>query len=198
MAIASASPHPVGAQRVTLRPAHPGDAAVLQRFRRQPSVGRHQPLRDLRLDELREELSALRPSDLWANQGERFQWLVLADREPVGWITVRVLSWEHGLAELGYALGEEHRGRGLMGLALARLVADLFSGTALFRLEARVALGNLASQRLLERQGFVREGLLRGYFMLDGERVDNYLYALLETDWLRREKARGARREEPR
>ncbi|HSM52340.1 MAG TPA: GNAT family protein, partial [Thermoanaerobaculia bacterium] len=51
--------------------------------------------------------------------------------------------------------------------------------------EARCALGNVASQRLLARLGFREEGVLRGYFRLRGERVDNRLFALLRTDWAR-------------
>ena len=37
---------------------------------------------------------------------------------------------------------------------------------------------------MLEKLGFVREGRLRRYFRLGGDRVDNYLYSLLEDDYL--------------
>ena len=47
-----------------------------------------------------------------------------------------------------------------------------------------VIVDNTASQRVLERLGFRREGLLRGYFVLDQQRVDNYVYAILRSDWL--------------
>lgn len=170
---------------VALRAAQPADAPLLARWRAEPSVRRHQPLRDLSLPEIRAELAALRPSDLWRSTGDRFQWIVLADRAPAGWITLQVVSWEHGLAELGYALTTAAQGRGLMPVALRLLLADLFAGTTIFRLEARCAVENAASQKVLERLGFAREGLLRAYFDLASRRVDNYLYALLRPDWLR-------------
>lgn len=170
---------------VALRPIQPADAPLLLAWRAEESVRRHQPLRELSLGELRAELAALRPSELWRGQGERFLWLVLAHRRPVGWITLLVVSWEHGLAEIGYALGTEHQGKGWMRPALELLLRDLFALTPLFRIEARCALGNVASQRLLARLGFREEGVLRGYFRLRGERVDNRLFALLRTDWAR-------------
>lgn len=168
---------------VSLRAAQVSDASLLARWRAEASVRRHQPLRDLPLAEIRAELAALRPSELWRSQGDRFQWLVLADREPVGWITLLVVNWEHGLAEIGYALTTAEQGKGLMPAALQLLLEDLFSGTTLHRLEARCAVENVASQKVLERLGFEREGLLRDYFRVGDGRVDNYIYSLLRTDW---------------
>jgi RimJ/RimL family protein N-acetyltransferase len=70
-----------------------------------------------------------------------------------------------------------------MAPALDQLLAELFGQTAIERLEARCSVDNLASQRVLEKVGFVREGLLRGYFELQGRRVDNFLYALLRSEY---------------
>jgi len=182
---------PASRHAVALRPAHSGDAPLFHRWRSEPSVRRYQPLREMTIAELRAELADLRPSDLWRDLGERFQWVITFERAPVGWITLLVVSWEHGLAELGYALTTEFQGRGLMAPALTLLLRDLFTGTSLARLEARVAVGNVASERVLEQLGFKREGLLRGYFQIAGLRVDNYLYALLRGDWSGRQ-MRGA------
>ena len=44
---------------------------------------------------------------------------------------------------------------------------------------------NGASQKVLERAGFQREGLLRGYFEMGGRRVDNHPYAILKSDFFR-------------
>ena len=85
--------------------------------------------------------------------------------------------------EIGYALGTIHQRRGIMVQALERLLTDLFERTELRRLEARCAVDNHASMRVLDRLGFRREGCLREFFMLRGEPVDNYLYALLRDDW---------------
>ena len=109
--------------------------------------------------------------------------MVEADGQPAGWITLVVSNWEHGLAEIGYALTTPHQGQGLMTRALGELMRDLFTRTAIERLEARCAVDNAASARVLEKLGFVREGRLRRYFRLGGERVDNFLYARLKGDY---------------
>ena len=56
-------------------------------------------------------------------------------------------------------------------------------GADLWRLEAVAAVANTASCRVLERVGFVREGVARAYLLIDGVRVDHARYALLRDDW---------------
>jgi RimJ/RimL family protein N-acetyltransferase len=165
--------------QVTLRPARPADAARLHAWRAEPSVRRHQPLSDASLSDLGSDLGRQRPEELYEARGERFQWIVEVDGKPAGWITLAVASWEHGIAEIGYALSEPYQNRGIMTVALADLLGRLFRRTVLERIEARCAVGNRASQRVLERLGFELEGRLRGYFELDGKRVDNWLYSIL-------------------
>lgn len=180
MAVPAVKPIP----EVRLRPAVPRDAELLGRWRAEPAVRRFQPLADLSVGQLRSDIAGHRLPDLYRGRGEKFQWIIEVDGRPSGWITLVVSNWEHGLAEIGYALTTPHQGQGLMTRALGELVRDLFSRTAIERLEARCAVGNGASARVLEKLGFVREGRLRRYFRLGGERVDNFLYALLKSDYL--------------
>ena len=71
-----------------------------------------------------------------------------------------------------------------MPQALTQLLAELFLQTRLERIEARCAIDNVPSQKVLERVGFYLEGQLRGYFVLDGVRVDNHLFTILRDDFL--------------
>jgi RimJ/RimL family protein N-acetyltransferase len=169
--------------RVAIRPAIPADAPLLRRWRGEESVRRHQPLADASTAELRSDLARQRAEELYHRRGDRFQWIVLVEGMPAGWLTLAITSWEHGVAEIGYALTTDQQGHGVMPVALGQLIAELFGYTALERLEARCAEANVASQRVLERVGFRREGLLRGYFQIGGARVDNYLFALLRSDY---------------
>lgn len=178
MAVPAAKP----STEVRLRPAVPRDAELLRRWREEPAVRRFQPLADLSLGQLRSDIASHRMSDLYRGRGEKFQWIVEVDGRAAGWITLVVSNWEHGLAEVGYALATSQQGRGVMTAALDELLRDLFSRTSIERLEARCAVDNVASARVLEKLGFVREGRLRRYFRLGGERVDNFLYALLRSD----------------
>ena len=170
--------------RTNLRPTYPADAPLLLRWRAEESVRRHQPLSEVSLGQLRAELALNRVEGLYRGRGDKFQWIVLADAEPAGWITLVVTNWEHGLAELGYALTTAYQRCGRMVQGLNLLLADLFFRTNLERIEARCSVENAGSQRVLTKLGFRREGCLRGYFVLHGKRIDNYLYAILRDDFV--------------
>ena len=173
-------------RRVALRAALPGDAGSLFAWRAEESVRRHQPLQETSAGELRADLARQRMEDLYRGRGERFQWIVMVDGESAGWITLAILSWEHSLAEIGYALGTEYQGMRLMGEALNQLLPELFVAVGIERLEARCSVENVRSQSVLDHLGFVREGRLRSYFSLHGDRVDNFLYSLLRAEFLAR------------
>jgi ribosomal-protein-alanine N-acetyltransferase len=172
--------------QVTLRPAAPRDADLLRQWRSETSVRRFQPLNELPTAQLRADVASQRMSDLYRGRGEKFQWIVQVDAQPAGWITLVVSNWEHGLAEVGYALSTVFQNRGVMSEALTVLLEDLFQNTLLERIEARCAVENIGSQRVLEKCGFAQEGRLRSYFKLRGRRVDNFLYSLLREDFLAR------------
>lgn len=87
-------------------------------------------------------------------------------------------------AMLGYSLDERAQGRGLMHEALTALVAEMFGPRVwLHRLQAAYRPENLRSARVLERLGFVDEGLSRDYLFIDGRWRDHRLTALLNPAW---------------
>jgi ribosomal-protein-alanine N-acetyltransferase len=176
----------MGKNAVRLRPAVPGDASLLQRWRAEASVRQFQPLSHLTLGQLRADLAGQRMGDLYRGRGEKFQWIVEVEGKGAGWVTLVVGNWEHGLAEVGYALSTSYQSQGVMSRGLALLLDDIFTHTTLERIEARCASDNVASQRVLEKTGFEQEGLLRGYFKLRGRRVDNFVYGLLREEWQER------------
>lgn len=80
---------------------------------------------------------------------------------------------------LGYAVDRECEGRGLMHEALAATIAHVFTVLRLHRIQANHVPENRRSAALLERLGFVREGLARNYLFIDGAWRDHVLTALL-------------------
>jgi [ribosomal protein S5]-alanine N-acetyltransferase len=85
-------------------------------------------------------------------------------------------------AEIGFSLQRAHWKCGYMAEAVSALIEHAFGTVGLRRLEADIDPRNVASGRLLERMGFVREGLLRERWVVDGEVSDSALYGLLEGD----------------
>jgi [ribosomal protein S5]-alanine N-acetyltransferase len=104
-------------------------------------------------------------------------------KEIVG--TCLLFRFEEGSAraELGYVLGRAHQGQGLMSEALSSLLGCAFGTLAMRRLEAEIDPRNAASIRLIERLGFVKEGLLRQRWVTKGETNDVEVYGLLRSEW---------------
>jgi RimJ/RimL family protein N-acetyltransferase len=88
------------------------------------------------------------------------------------------LDAERGIVELGYWLFPHARGRGI-ATRLARLLAEHAFTLGVERVAAYVNVGNGPSERVLERAGFTREGVIRSLPKPDGTRVDKTLYSLL-------------------
>jgi [ribosomal protein S5]-alanine N-acetyltransferase len=85
-------------------------------------------------------------------------------------------------ATLGYWMGAEHAGKGIMSAAVPALCDFGFAHLALERIEAACLPENIASIRVLEKAGFHREGFARGYLSISGARRDHMLFARLRTD----------------
>jgi RimJ/RimL family protein N-acetyltransferase len=104
----------------------------------------------------------------------------------VGGIGVRFLSdLDEGCGEVGYWVGAEARGRGV-ATAATRLVARWAFETVpgLERLQLRAAVENVASNRVAEKAGFTREGVLRAqrFNARLGKRVDFVMWSLLREE----------------
>jgi RimJ/RimL family protein N-acetyltransferase len=85
-------------------------------------------------------------------------------------------------AEIGYWVAAFSRGRGYAAEATAVLAAWAF-GHGLHRVQLLAATGNVPSQRVAKRAGFLREGALRGaHRSRDGVPRDMVLYGRLSTD----------------
>jgi RimJ/RimL family protein N-acetyltransferase len=86
---------------------------------------------------------------------------------------------EQGRAAVGYWLAPDARGRGVVTHAV-RLVAHwAFEDLGVARLELTCAPDNHASQRVAERCGFTREGVLRSHTPFKGVRRDTVMFSLL-------------------
>jgi RimJ/RimL family protein N-acetyltransferase len=85
--------------------------------------------------------------------------------------------------EVGYWLLLEARGRGVATRSV-RAAAEHAFANGIYRVEAHVRVGNAASERVLERAGFRREGVKRGYLRRGGEeqKLDATLFARLADD----------------
>lgn len=178
-----ASRPPQTESTVLLRRAAPDDAEVFFAIRGEPSASRYQPLRPLTVADLRARLATQAALRVDGDLSGEVQWLVDADGQPAGWVTLKDVVREHGLAAIGYTISERWRGRGVATAAVAALLPIAFETVDLIRLEAVAAVDNHASRRVLERNGFCCEGIARALLLIAGHRVDHARYALLRSEW---------------
>ncbi len=96
----------------------------------------------------------------------------------VGRANLKDIQQELGIAEIGYRIGQRSVGQGYATLALAALIALARQQWQLRQLIAYVTENNLASARVLQKQGFVRTERVPNIAVVAGVSVDGYLYSL--------------------
>jgi ribosomal-protein-alanine N-acetyltransferase len=113
-----------------------------------------------------------RPAD-----ADSWRWAIVDDGAIAGMIALSdVLRGPLQLGTVGYWVDRSRNGGGLASAALAEVVEFAFSEAGLHRLEAGTLPGNVASQRVLEKNGFERFGLARRLLLIAGEWRDHVLY----------------------
>lgn len=170
-------------KRVSLRWLEAGDAADLFAIFSDAKVTRYwssPPMRELaEAERLVDEVH-----ELFAKR-ELFQWGVELRESGriVGHVTLASLDASNGRAELGYSLARAHWGTGLATEACRVALAFAFETLELRRLEADCDPRNGPSLALLERLGFVREGLARERWQVAGEIQDSVMFGLLRREY---------------
>lgn len=158
-----------------LRPWQDGDRPSLVRFANNRNVWRN-------LKDRFPHPYTDRDADAWialarANPG-RTNWAIEVDGLAVGGVGLEPMADVHArTAHIGYWLGEPYWGRGIMSDAVRGVAALALGELGFMRLETPVFAWNSASMRVLEKCGFVREGMMRKSVFKDGELIDSLLYA---------------------
>jgi RimJ/RimL family protein N-acetyltransferase len=98
--------------------------------------------------------------------------------EVVGGATLHHLDEERRIVEIGYFVLPHARRRGI-ATTIARMLAEHAFTLGIERVAAYVNVDNAASERVVERAGFTREGVVRSMPKPDGRRVDKTLFSLL-------------------
>jgi ribosomal-protein-alanine N-acetyltransferase len=107
----------------------------------------------------------------------RHNWLIVDQDEPAGFVGLsNIVRGPLQSAIVSYWVDEEHNRRGLCTAAVAEVIDHAFVELDLHRLEAGTLVDNVASQRVLEKNGFQRYGLARRYLLIGGEWRDHVLF----------------------
>ena len=105
----------------------------------------------------------------------------------VGSIALQQIDRENGVASIGFGIGNrDYRGKGIGTKAITLILDYAFTVENLDRVYAEAYDFNQRSQRVLERVGFVREGIHRKHELHNGARRDMYYYGILKEEFYAR------------
>ena len=101
----------------------------------------------------------------------------------IGWCSLNRWNPEYRSASLGYCFAQQAWGQGYATEAAGALLRWAFDALDLNRVQAETDTRNMASARVLEKLGFVREGTLREDCVVNGEVSDSWVFGLLRREW---------------
>ncbi|AJT41579.1 GNAT family N-acetyltransferase [Psychromicrobium lacuslunae] len=105
------------------------------------------------------------------------------NQEFLGWCTFNSWNPDFRSASLGFCLNQAAWGHGYATEAARALLGWAFETLDLNRVQAEADTRNIASARVLEKLGFVREGTLREDCIVNSDVSDSWIYGLLRREW---------------
>lgn len=172
--------------RLLLRPLMPLDApALFERCSSDPEVTRYMSWQtNTAVDETRQFIRAVTDPKTVGKPPWGTVWGICVDGDDRPSGTISVLP-RGKRVEIGYALARSEWGRGLMTEATAALCAALWADPHLRRIQAHTHPNNTGSARVLEKCGFLCEGIARRIHVLPqlgDEPQDHRVYAMVRDD----------------
>lgn len=136
---------------------------------------------DYRIEETIEYVSTRRAA--WA-EGREFSFAIVEAETGhfLGGVGLNQINRIHHMANLGYWVRTSAVGRGAATAATRQTARFGLGALGLQRIEIVAAVGNLASQRVAEKAGAKREGILRKRLLIHGEALDAVMFSLTAED----------------
>ncbi|MGD8189883.1 GNAT family N-acetyltransferase [Brevibacillus ginsengisoli] len=172
-------------KRLVLRQVETEDVEAFHRYRSNPNIAKFQSWENYQYEQAAkfiEEQASNTPNV----PGAWFQYAVALKEGQllIGDCAVHTLQLDPRVVEIGFTLAPEYQGRGLATEAVIGLLDYLFEKLQKHKVIAHVNVANTSSIRLLERIGMRREAHFLENYFIKGQWVDEYLYAILEREWL--------------
>lgn len=116
-------------------------------------------------------------------ESNTFNWIIeLKDMFPIGSITVVRKDLNNRTCEIGYNIGKEYWNNGYATEAIKAVLDYLFSLDLFDTITAQCFEFNIASSRVLEKNGFSKEGILRNRYIMDGKSINLVELSILKEE----------------
>lgn len=125
----------------------------------------------------------LKNAEISCQQGKEASFAILFNGVPVGRIGLHHLNMHNKTGAIGYWLSEDAQGKGIILKSCKALINYGFRNLGLHRIEIKVAVNNLKSQKIPLKLNFVKEGVLRQAELINNQFLDLSLYSMLRDEW---------------
>jgi RimJ/RimL family protein N-acetyltransferase len=169
--------------RLRLRPFNDGDANALLALHSNAYVLRYWDSPPWNEPSRAEQFIAACRQIAEEGTGTRLAVDHLSDEAFIGWCSLTRWNPVYRSASMGYCFDEAAWNHGYATEAARALLRWSFDELDLNRVQAETDTRNLASARVLEKLGFVREGTLREDCVVNGDVSDSWVYGLLRREW---------------
>lgn len=177
---------PLETARLILRPFRLEDAeSCVRNWAADPEIYRYISQQAQTAQEVQEVQDWLSTAGEAYASPETYYWAIVhkVSGEVIGEIFVDEFSSRSAWCELDWKIGRAFQRKGCAAEAAAAVVRYLFEEVGFHRVQAKCCAENPASERVMQKIGMTKEGVLRGYFRAkDGRWCDVVLYAALRND----------------
>ena len=116
---------------------------------------------------------------------DTYRWGIFSkeDGECIGQIAYFLVDSKNHFGEIEYCIGTDYQKRGYATEATKAVIGYGFEQINFNKVQICHKANNDASRRVIEKLGFVKEGVSREYFFRDGEYIDRVYYSILKREW---------------
>ena len=170
-------------ERLILKEIIDKDAPILFELRSNPDIMKYidRPI-PKSIDDIHELIQKM---EIMKSKGEGISWSIFKKENPdlkIGNIGLYRIIPEHYRAEVGYMLNIGNHQQGIMFEAIQKVIEFGFTNMKLHSIEANINPENIASKKLLEKTGFVREAYFKENYFFNGRFNDTEIYSLLNKE----------------
>lgn len=170
--------------RLLLRPVGKDDAVNIFEYRSDKNINKYQSWIPKTINDVTEFIGktskTINISDTW------FQFVILLNENEklIGDIGVHFFGTNNKQVEIGFTLNKSFQSMGFATEALKCVIHYLFNGLNKHRIVTSIDPENINSIKLVERLGFRKEAHFKESILINGEWVDDLVYAILQKDYL--------------
>ena len=170
-------------QRLQLRRLQIKDVDETLALRSNPEIMKYIPRPLITTKE--EALEFISTMDANINSNLLINWGITTKEEDrlIGMIGYYRMKPENYRAEVGYLLSAEFQGKGIITESLARVIQFGFEEMGLHSIEAVIDPDNFASEKVLLKTNFIKEGHFKEHQFFDGKFFDSVFYSLLKKNF---------------